>query len=1010
MRSIKVLPDSVRNSLRSGIILSDLTRVVEELVFNSLDAGATKVIVAVGVGTNYIKVTDNGCGITRDGLVLLGERYATSKFEQLSGLNTVPESFGFRGEALSSISDLSLLQVVTKAHGMPNGYCKVIKCSKCLYLGIDDDRQDVGTTVVVRDLFYNQPVRRRHLQSSPKKVLHSVKECILRIALVHLGTCFKVIDTESGDELLSLYPSSSPLPLLVSSFGTEVSSSLHKLDESDDKLKLSGFISSPCETFSVKAFQYFYINSRYISRGPIHKLLNQLATDSELLKGDIRSECGKRSRCHACLTYILNLTCPRAHYDLSFEPTKTCAEFKEWDPVLTFIKKAVSCFWSQDPLNDCGVPKKRCVTWSHETSIVLSSPQLQMSTESKQWNPNNKLLLKESPPIQFHFDNHLIKPFLRSCSSHLDLSPVTKIQDDEFDNIIQGSESWLDKSTTVWSPPRIISTSNLGVDSPFLPKESFDSLLTNGDLFTENNNSPWDTPVASKHQSDWSPLMFDESRDDVDFKLGKDDWFDLFADDEGEKDIFDFDNMRYSSSQEGFMSFKGHVRNSRKDTRLCDFMNGIDWAGPESYMSSLSCGERVKKTKVTQSSFQDKKQPRRRSHSAPPSYRGKRKFIALNSQMSVKSGNSQFETLHNASLQEASDLRHVQKSSGADHLLLKEGEGPTKARHDKKKVIDKAEISDYEGEADHCLDVFNTDSDFTSRDNEGALDFGEKWRSGYPSDSSIEKKGDEDKILDISSGILHLSGDSLTLTPKSISKKCLDDSKVLQQVDKKFIPIVGGGILAIIDQHAADERIRLEDLRKKVLSGKMKTICYLDAEQELVLPEIGYQLLINYSEQIKKWGWICNFHAQSSVSFKKNLNFLHNQPSVATLIAVPCILGVNLTDADLLEFLKQLADTDGSSILPPAVVRVLNTKACRGAIMFGDALLPSECSLIVEELKKTSLCFQCAHGRPTTVALVDMVVLHKQIDKLGNCKGGGSWHGLSRHRPSLERASQRLGQ
>ncbi|CAH1437119.1 unnamed protein product [Lactuca virosa] len=825
MRSIKVLPESVRNSLRSGIILSDLTRVVEELVFNSLDAGATKVIVAVGVGTNYIKVTDNGCGITRDGLVLLGERYATSKFEQLSGLNTVPESFGFRGEALSSISDLSLLQVVTKAHGMPNGYCKVIKCSKCLYLGIDDDRQDVGTTVVVRDLFYNQPVRRRHLQSSPKKVLHSVKECILRIALVHLGTCFKVIDTESGDELLSLYPSSSPLPLLVSSFGTEVSSSLHKLDESDDKLKLSGFISSPCETFSVKAFQYFYINSRYISRGPIHKLLNQLATESELLKGDIRSECGKRSRCQACLTYILNLSCPRAHYDLSFEPTKTCAEFKDWDPVITFIKKAVSCFWSQDPLNDCGVPKKRRVTWSHETSIVLSSPQLQMPTESKhishlsnaKWNPNNKLLLKESPPIQFHFDNHLIKPFLRSCSSHLDLSPVvTKIQDDEFDNIIQGSESWLDKNTTVWSPPRIIiNTSNLSVDSPFLPKESFDSLLTNEDCFTENNNSPWDTPVASKHQSDWSPLMFDESRDDVDFKLRRDDWFDLFADEEGEKDIFDFDNMRYSSSQEGYMSCKGHVRNSQKDTLLCDFMNGIDWASPESYMSSLSCGERVKKTKVTQSSFQDKTQQRRRSHSAPPSYRGKRKFIALNSQMSVKSGNSQFETPHNASLQEASDLRHVQKSSGVDHLLLEEGEGPTKARHDKKKVIDKAEISDYEGEAAHCLDVFNTDSDFTSRDNEGALDFGEKWRRGYPWDSNIEKKGDEDKILDISSGILHLSGDSLTLTPKSISKKCLDDSKVLQQVDKKFIPIVGGGILAIIDQHAADERIRLEDLRKR---------------------------------------------------------------------------------------------------------------------------------------------------------------------------------------------------
>lgn len=260
MRSIKVLPESVRSLMRSSTILFDLTRVVEELVFNSLDAGATKVIVAVNVGTHYIKVTDNGCGIARDGLVLLGERYATSKFDQLARMNTVPESFGFRGEALSSISDVSLLEVVTKAHGMPNGYRKVIKGCKCLYLGIDDERQDVGTTVVVRDLFYNQPVKRRHIQSSPKKVLHSVKECILRIALVHLQTCFKVIDIESGDELLSLYPSSSPLPILTSVFGNDISHFVHKLDERDGTFKLSGYISDPFETFSVKAFQYFCIH------------------------------------------------------------------------------------------------------------------------------------------------------------------------------------------------------------------------------------------------------------------------------------------------------------------------------------------------------------------------------------------------------------------------------------------------------------------------------------------------------------------------------------------------------------------------------------------------------------------------------------------------------------------------------------------------------------------------------------------------------------------------------
>ncbi|KAJ0468610.1 putative ribosomal protein S5 domain 2-type [Helianthus annuus] len=1082
MRSIKVLPESVRSSMRSGVILFDLTRVIEELVFNSLDAGATKVIVAVGVGTNYIKVTDNGCGITRDGLVLLGERYATSKVEKLAGMNTVPESFGFRGEALSSISDVSLLEVFTKAHGMPNGYRKVIKGCKCLYLGIDDDRQDVGTTVVVRDLFYNQPVKRRHLHSSPKKVLHSVKECILNIALVHLATCFKLVDVESGDELLSLHPSSSPLPLLTSGFGVDVSRSLHKLDECDGKLKLSGYISGPYETFSVKAFHYFYINSRYISRGPIHKLLSQLAAmheSSDTLKADFRSQCGKRSRVQASPTYILNLSCPRAHYDLSFEPVKTCVEFKDWDPVLDFIKKAVSCVWSEvcegarmskeddiwneadtfstkdDILNNERFPKKRCVTKCNQDSIILSSPQLEMPTEEPKhmtlgrfscnrsqrnavqfedfgyvtsedakWHPktlhtgcstSNKSLVKHASPISFHFDDNFMKPFMRSCSSHMDTLPVVKstrgddkfrFQADKFkkwldmddnrvddeeenDNITLGSEPWLDDGVTIWSPPRITTS-----------KGSFDTFLTGGDCLTEDN-SHWTSPVASiqySKSSHWS-----SKEDNRHFKHERNIGFDLFAHEADEKEIFNVDYMRDSPSWE---DCEKNIKNSRNDGILSqqqyDFLYESDWirspVAASHHMRSLSYVER-ERNKIAHCKIRDKQ--RRRSCSAPPFYKEKKKIIALNSWMTNKS-----ETLHDSpTLKEASHLKHTQKSSANDLQF--------KARHDEKKIIGKAEIPDYKGKGTHCLDVYNTDSDFTSKENLGGLDFGVKWRNGCPLTPSIQTRNDlanEEKILDISSGILHLSGDSLL--PKSTSKKCLEDCRVLYQVDKKFIPIVGGGILAIIDQHAADERIRLEDLREKVLSGETKTITYLDAEQELVLPEIGYQLLNNYSEQIQKWGWICSFHAQSSVSFKKNLNFLNHQPSVATLLAVPCILGVNLTDVDLLEFLQQLADTDGSSAIPPAVLRVLNFKACRGAIMFGDALLPSECSLIVEELKKTSMCFQCAHGRPTTAPLVNLVALHKQIAKLGNWSHGssGPWHGLSRHRPSLERATQRLSQ
>ncbi|TYH29279.1 hypothetical protein ES288_A02G211500v1 [Gossypium darwinii] len=122
MGSIKPLPDAVRSTVRSATILFDLTRVVEELIFNSLDAAATKVSVFLSVGSSYVKVVD-------DVLASFLFMPLTSKLNHLSDLDAAGSSFGFRGEALASISDVALVEIVTKACGRPNGYRKVIKVS-----------------------------------------------------------------------------------------------------------------------------------------------------------------------------------------------------------------------------------------------------------------------------------------------------------------------------------------------------------------------------------------------------------------------------------------------------------------------------------------------------------------------------------------------------------------------------------------------------------------------------------------------------------------------------------------------------------------------------------------------------------------------------------------------------------------------------------------------------------------------------------------------------------------
>ncbi|KAL7192834.1 hypothetical protein ACSBR2_024616 [Camellia fascicularis] len=1192
MRDIKHLPEAVRSSVRSGIVLFNLTRVVEELIFNSLDARATKVSVAVGVGTHYIKVVDNGCGITRDGLVLLGERYATSKVDQLANTNAISGSFGYRGEALSSISDVSLLEVITKAHGRPNGYRKVMKGCKCLYLGIDDGRQDVGTTVIVRDLFYNQPVRRKHIQSSPKKVLHSVKKCVLRIAIVHPKVFFKVVDIESEDELFCTTPSSSPLSLLTSGFGIEISSSLHELNVSDGVLKLSGYMSSPRDTSFVKACQFVCIHE-------VDYLVSvQRFNTSDLQEANMKLQNGKRRNSSSRGTVMSGEDNSWREGDEVSSPEKDLPEKYE-------------------------IAKRRCRMYNHRASFGLPSPQLEMPTEESDhmfgWEDNrfscqdasehqiglgslyqtdysfqscdgllapsrvtvnqksasylqatdhnifssedhflgNKffgekrssehtdyILGSRLEDAHFNVDASIsngfngsalspdcfeigddvdkiskyLKPFLHNCSCRrsLPVDGASPTSSEGFDFRINGFGAkrkslepndwvcvgeiddnnqrfdflpgtlWQDEAASAWSSPGPMSKCDVLTGLDFLSRDSIESSAIGGECLAGENDLPPDSIARvgeffSSRQSlksEWSSVMsdplfrtkslnvdnfFDENALERRIKYDNSSRYDYLAERVVKDGGFYFDDsLRKSSSQEDFSTsfanmcsgFESCVRSKEDNCRFIQqhnlddvlfskcpdiFIDETEWLCLDSHGKyNANCSavtshhissaiydvvdEGLKDPIVYQQKGYVCKRRPKRSHSAPPFYRGKKKFFTLNTHLAMEAKKLKAQAINNApTSQETSGLKHPQQSSGECQLYSEPNSvedpliytGP-----DRKKAHDTKDIKKCDTQKSEDLNIYSKDlvEDCTLKETHDPLDSGLKWQKSCLR-TAVEylSRGDklhnlhnESNILDVSSGILHLAGDSLV--PESINKNCLEDAKVLQQVDKKFIPIVGGGVLAIIDQHAADERIRLEELRQKVLSGEMKTVTYLDTEQKLVLPEIGYQLLHNYADQIQNWGWLCNIRSLGSRSFKKNLNLLHRQPTVVTLNAVPCIVGVNLTDVDLLEFLQQLADTDGSSTIPPSVHRVLNSKACRGAIMFGDTLLPSECSLIVEELKQTSLCFQCAHGRPTTVPLLNLEALHKQIAKLGLWNGGSNelWHGLHQHEPSLERAAQRL--
>ncbi|CAH9133600.1 unnamed protein product [Cuscuta epithymum] len=1348
MRSVEKLPEDTRSAVRSGVILYDLTRVVEELVYNSLDACADKVSISVGVRACYVQVVDNGSGVSRDGLDLLGERYATSKYDPLDGINTSPLSFGYRGEALSSIADVSLVEIITKAHGRPNGYRKVLKGCKCLYLGIDGERLDVGTTVTVCDLFYNQPVRRKHMLSNSKKVLHMIKECVLRIALVQPNVSFRVVDIESEDVLLHTCPSPSPLSQLARSFGIEASSSLEELNDAAGQFKLSGYVSGIGDISSWKVVQYAYINSRFISKGQIHKAINNLAASFT-----IGYQIDTQNRSQICPSFLLNLQCPKSCYDLTFEPSRTSVEFKDWDSVLAFIRDAVGRLWSRgksvDFPVDCEVGKKRrqvlnCLVPEgtppksrklvEEFNNSIASRQIPSSPANfnvfvtKKLNADCRFVCQTDHPDQESdiSPSHCREMSSGQCNSHRWIHNMCSPGDSYLNNDHfclcrsygqansffcsewGGSSSKIDADTDrLYAGQATPSNSlelidNLDVRKPFLQNCFLRSTLKRADTFlvtdeelefkidgnskqsalraddrvveevnginrTMNPTNVWhnekpdvlscfkttmrqdatdyvrkpflkscfigrtlkrgETPLAtdeefefeveghskqSAYRSDgiaveeidhsnkimcqWDTWC-DEQPDVLSFSktttqygvseevrkpfiqscilgrrlkqgetaLATDEEFEIEVDHHLKRSAFradgkaveEIDDINKIMSQrnlwcneqphslifsntpkpydiqdihrinfflgdsvnstlnpelsvedglflpdfvkpfqrydycphsdtthedlvENCFEYNGNLRYESANTVTKNWkydLNNIS-IGPEMecfLTSSKSLFSDVKDHtafKDTDNDFQEHDlndafsrsrlnistycinnrgeggirnsctsrhnfssigfdwesntvvRPRnlskmlvpyrrgRRCKSAPPFYRNRKKFSAISNFLKITAGKINLQTFHDGTgLPETHNLKQLESRSEVNSMRPSNqyDQSTTLYCEGTSFCDDIPEVGIISIDARKCSSKLQMDSceELTLRKIQDTAVCGKEQNSHHhiSSRSGSRHLKDQDTILDIASGILHLA--SRSIVPHSLEKNCLESAKVLQQVDKKFIPIVAGRTLALIDQHAADERIRVEELRRKVLSGKMRTTTYLDCEQDLVVPETGFQLLHDYAEQIQEWGWICNINTQGSRPFVRNLNIMNKKQAIATLLAVPCILGVKLSDVDLIEFLQQLDDTDGSSTIPPSVLRVLNNKACRGAIMFGDELLPSECSLIVEELQQTSLCFQCAHGRPTMVPLVNLEALREEIEKMKS-RSSKSWHGLRRHGISLERMQRRL--
>ncbi|MEK6916820.1 MAG: DNA mismatch repair endonuclease MutL, partial [Nanoarchaeota archaeon] len=257
---IIVLDEALINKIAAGEVIERPASIVKELIENSIDADAKKIVIEVKEGgKSFIKVSDDGEGMSKKDANLSWQRHTTSKIKELNDLFSV-RTLGFRGEALASIASISKLSIITKPRGELSGTKIVIEGGKLVMeeeFGCPD-----GTIIEVKELFYNTPVRKKYLKSIEQE-LGQIADIVTRYALIHHKIHFKL--SNNGKILLESPSVADPITNFSHIYGKEAAKQMLRVDYQDE-IKISGYISKPSLARATKNEQSIYVNKRYIKK------------------------------------------------------------------------------------------------------------------------------------------------------------------------------------------------------------------------------------------------------------------------------------------------------------------------------------------------------------------------------------------------------------------------------------------------------------------------------------------------------------------------------------------------------------------------------------------------------------------------------------------------------------------------------------------------------------------------------------------------------------------------
>ena len=345
---IKVLPPDLANKIAAGEVIERPASVVKELVENSLDAGATRIVVEVaGGGTEKLRVTDDGEGITPAELEIAFARQATSKLQTQEQLDAIA-TLGFRGEALPSIAAVSRLTMTTRPHEADAGQRIAIDWGNVSADG--PQGCPVGTSVEVADLFGNMPARRKFLKSNSTET-GRVQELVARYALAYPSVAFQMVN--EGRRLLTSSGNGQPRETLLAVYGSEAAEDMLEIhgEDPENGYDVDGFISAPNLHRSNRTYMAFFVNRRWIQSRMLSFALE------EAYHGLLPE---RRFPMAA-----INLTVPYGEVDVNSHPAKREVRFHQEGKVFSALQRTVRAALIADspvpPLQSPSGPSTRMI-------------------------------------------------------------------------------------------------------------------------------------------------------------------------------------------------------------------------------------------------------------------------------------------------------------------------------------------------------------------------------------------------------------------------------------------------------------------------------------------------------------------------------------------------------------------------------------------------------------------------------------------------------------------------